>query len=123
MKRVIRTWPYVAVVVLLYAGWLALSQLPGTTQEVQNLLVIYGGMFAMSAVAGTGAVLAYRRGYDWVAVVTCLIAFLVFAAVGDLTVLHQPPAWAAIGVAAVGYTLLGHIGIGAALGVAKLGST
>jgi hypothetical protein len=123
MKRVIRSWPYVVVVAVVYGGWLVLAQLPLPAEEVKNLLIVYGGMFSLTVTAGAGAVLAYRRGYDWVAVLTCVVAYAVFAAIGDLAVLGQPPAWASIGAAGLAYILVGHVGIGAALGVKELGST
>jgi hypothetical protein len=120
MKPVIRSWPYVATVVALYAGWLVLAKLAMPADELQNLLTLYGAVFGGFVVAGVGAVLGYRRGYDLATVLSCLVTFAVIALIGDLVVLQKAPDWVALGLALGGYTLVGHIGLAAAIGVAKL---
>lgn len=123
MKRILTTWPYVACVAGLYLGWLALATAPLglSTADLGNLLLVYSGTLAPFTIAGAGAVMGYRRGYDWVSVVACVVTFLVLGTLGDLIGLRHQPGWTDIISATVIYAVIGHVGIVAALGVEKLG--
>jgi hypothetical protein len=122
MKRILATWPYVTFVVGLYLGWLALATAPLglSSEDLSNLLLAYSGSLAPFSIAGVGAVLGYRRGYDWASVVACVGAFLGAATLGDLLGFHHAPAWDAILSATVIYGLVGHVGIVASMGIKKL---
>lgn len=124
MARVTKSWPYLAGVVGLYLIWILLATLPLplSTNDRQSLMFGFGSMLVPFIIAGAGAVFGYRRGYDWVTVVSCLATFIAIAVVGDLLGLHQAPSWVAIGAAALVYTVVGHVGIVVALGMKRLDS-
>lgn len=124
MARVAHSWPYLAGVVGTYLIWILLATvpLPISEQDRQNLMFTFGSLLVPFAIAAAGAVLGYRRGYDWVTVVSCLVTFIVIAILGDLIGLGQLPSWVAIGAAALVYTAVGHVGIVAALGMKRLDS-
>lgn len=124
MKRIISTWPYVLCVLALYLGWLALAvaPLPISPEDRRNLLLVYAGSLAPFAVAAAGAILGWRRGYDVVTVIATVATFVLVGVIGDLTGLHHAPTLDGLGAATVIYTIVGHVGIVAALGVTRLGS-
>ena len=124
MARVAKGWPYLAGVAGLYLIWILLATLPlpVSAEDRKSLMFGYGSMVVPFIIAGTGAVFGYRRGYDWVTVVGCLVTFIVIAVVGDLLGLRQAPSWVAIGAAALVYTVVGHVGIVVALGMKRLDS-
>ncbi|MBA3020501.1 hypothetical protein [Propionicimonas sp.] len=120
MKRVANSWPYLAGVVALVAGWLAVASLPLAASEVANLVTLYCGSFAPVALAAGGAVLGWRRGYDWVSVLVCVLTAAVLIAVGNFTILTSPAGWDAVGAGMLAYTFVAHVGIVAALAMTKL---
>lgn len=124
MARITQSWPYLAVVAALYLVWLFLATVPLglSPDDRQNLMFVVGGLLAPFVIAGAGAVLGYRRGYDWVAVLSSLVLFVVLAVLGDWLGLGQAPAWAAIGTAAAIYAAVGHVGILMSLGIKRLDS-
>jgi len=93
-----------------------------STDDRQNLMFVFGSLVAPFVIAGAGAVLGYRRGYDWVTVVSCLVLFVAIAVLGDWLGLGQVPSWISIGAAALVYTAVGHVGILAAMGMKRLDS-
>jgi hypothetical protein len=119
MKRIWNSWPYLAGVVALVAGWLAVAGLPLAATEVANLVTLYCGSFAPVALAAGGAVLGWRRGYDWVSVLVCVLTAAVLIAVGNF-ILPSPAGWDAVGAAVLAYTFVAHVGIVAALAMIKL---
>ncbi|HAM44639.1 MAG TPA: hypothetical protein DCM67_06440 [Propionibacteriaceae bacterium] len=124
MARITQSWPYLAGVVSLYLVWLLLAIVPVglSTDDRQNLMFVFGSLVAPFVIAGAGAVLGYRRGYDWVTVVSCLVLFVAIAVLGDWLGLGQVPSWISIGAAALVYTAVGHVGILAAMGMKRLDS-
>lgn len=124
MARITRSWPYLAGVAALYLVWLLLATLPLgiSAEDRQNLMFVFGSLLAPFIIAGAGAVLGHRRGYDWVTVVSCLALFVIIAVLGDWLGLGHLPSWIAIGAAALVYTAVGHVGILAAMGMKRLDS-
>lgn len=124
MARITQSWPYLAGVVALYLVWLLLAILPLglSPDDRQNLMFVVGSLLAPFIIAAAGAVLGYRRGYDWVTVVSCLVLFVIIAVLGDWLGLGHLPSWIAIGAAALVYTAVGHVGILAAMGMKRLDS-
>lgn len=124
MARIINSWPYLAGVVALYLVWLLLATVPMglSAEDRQNVMFAFGSLIVPFTITGIGAVLGYRRGYDWVTVVSCLVLFVVIAVLGDWLGLGHLPSLISIGAAALVYTAVGHVGILAAMGMKRLDS-
>ena len=135
MRRILSTWPYLAVVVAGYAvlwtlllSWSACSDVEATGGTCaisdigfKSLAVTY--QLAVVPLAGfaTGAVLGLRRGYDVVAVVTTLGVWLVIPEPlagegGVLSLYWGNKLWFPL----VAVAVIGHVGILAGIGVRRL---
>jgi hypothetical protein len=121
MKRVVDSWPYVVGVVALVLGWVIVARLPLAADEVTTLVTLYLGSLAPLVVAGGGAALGYRHGYDWVTVVACVVVAIIGTILGGLVATGAVPNLAAAATALAAYTAAGHVGLVAALGVKRLG--
>lgn len=120
MNRVLASWPYLVAVTVLYVGWLVLAKLPMDPDSVRLVSWAYAAMLAPFAIAGAGAVLGIRRGYDWVCVVSCVVWFVVLVVAGNLIAFPGTFNVGSLATAVLGYTVVGNIGIVAALGYKKL---
>lgn len=129
MRRVLSSWPYVVVVVAGYAAFwgllLAWAACDGggcvlDSIEFKSLAVTY--LYAVVPVLtfATGAVLGFRRGYDWVTVLVCLAVWLVIPEPitgGDgLGLFWGNKLWFPL----IAIAVIGHLGILAGIGISRL---
>jgi hypothetical protein len=120
MKRIVSTWPYVLGVAILVLGWLGIAKLPFSSEGISTLVSLWIGTIAPLTVTAGGVILALRRRYDWVTVVTCLVAWLILALVGSLLTFGAPPAWDATAAATLAYLVLAHVGVVAVLAFRRM---
>lgn len=120
MSRVLASWPYLVAVTVMYLGWLVIAKLPLDAESVRILAWAYAAMLAPFAVAGAGVILGMRHGYEWVTMVACVALFVVLIVVGNLIAFPGSLDITALATAVLGYTVVGNVGIVAALGYKKL---
>jgi len=133
VRRVLSSWPYVVVVVVGYAAfwglllaWAACSDLEAAGSgcvvdsiEFKSLAVAY--LYAVVPVLtfASGAVLGFRRGYDWVTVLVCLAVWVAIPEPltgGDSLGLYWGnKLWFPL----VAIAVIGHLGILAGIGVRR----
>jgi hypothetical protein len=84
MKRILDSWPYVLAMVVGFLSWkvLWLLPIPETDWKAWVFLPIYLG-YPLAMLIG-GMVLGFRRGYDWVTLLVCLVVYLLWPTIEAL---------------------------------------
>jgi hypothetical protein len=118
MKRIVSTWPYLVGVAVLAIGWMLIAKLTLGNADLDGLTGLYVGTVVPLAVAGGGAILTVRHGYDWITILACLVAWVVLALIG--VAIGVPVVPTAVAAATGGYLVLAHVAVGAVLAFRRM---
>ncbi|PKQ31333.1 MAG: hypothetical protein CVT62_10460 [Actinobacteria bacterium HGW-Actinobacteria-2] len=118
MKRIQNTWPYLVGVAVLAIGWLLIAKFTLGSADLDGLTGLYIGTVVPLAVAGGGAVLTVRNGYDWITIIACLVVWVIFALIGVAIGVPMVPAAATAATAA--YLVIAHVGVVAVLAFRRM---
>ena len=79
LKRIIDSWPYALALVL---GLTAIGLIPiGDGSQFMSGVVLVGYILMPLLILVGGIVLGFRRGFDWVTLLVCLVVFAALIAV------------------------------------------
>jgi len=77
--RILDSWPYAAAMVVGFLSWYlvdGLVLLPGADVDVKGFGILLVYVFYPLCLLVGALVLGFRRGYDWVTLVVCLVIYV-----------------------------------------------